>query len=496
MTPPRLAIRGLVKTFGRTAALRGVSFDVIPGEIHVLAGENGAGKSTLIKILSGVHADYAGEIRLDGTPLRFRSPAEAARAGIATIHQELSLVGSLSVADNLLLFKPGHAHEIVDRRAMREAAEQALREVGLRIDAERRVETLPLADRQLVEIARALTRKARVLILDEPTSALSAADAERLFERVVAIKQTGTSILYISHRMDEIYRLADRITVLRDGQRVFDRPLSDSSADEIVFALLGRSPESAPSSGRPSRREPLLRVRELSVRGVLEGVAFEVHPGEIVGLAGLGGSGVKAIVHGLYGALAGARLDVTLGGSAFAPASPKAALGAGAALVPGDRALGVFPELSLAHNASLSSLGRYARFGWVDRNRERADVDLERRRFSLQKSPLEAPAASLSGGNQQKLALIRCLLTRPRLLLLDDPTRGVDIGAKLDVHRALRKLADEGVAVLFHSTELDELGSVCDRVLGIARGRIALEMSGAAFDRTRMLAALMSGAAA
>jgi ABC-type sugar transport system ATPase subunit len=495
MPEPRLAIRALEKSFGRTAALRGVSLELLPGEIHILAGENGAGKSTLIKILSGVYSDYSGELRLDGVPVRFQSPADAARAGIATIHQELSLVGSLSVADNFLLFESGRALAPIDRAALRRRTAHALSVVGLELDPERAVETLPLADRQLVEIARALTRSARVLILDEPTSALSAADAERLFERLRAIKHSGTSVLYISHRMDEIYRLADRISVLRDGKRVFNRPLSDSSADEIVFALLGRNPDSVPQSSRASVAEPALRVRSLSVPGAVQGAAFDVHAGEIVGLAGLGGSGVKAMIYALFGAVDGARLDATLGSTPFAPRDPRSALRAGAALVPGDRTLGVFLDLSLTHNQTLSSLERYSRFGWLDRKREQADAAREQRRFSLQKADLDVSAASLSGGNQQKLALIRCLLTGPRLLLMDDPTRGIDIGAKLDVHRALRELASEGVAILFHSTELDELGSVCDRVLGVTRGRISVEMSGAAFDRQGLLAALMGAAA-
>jgi ribose transport system ATP-binding protein len=492
--PPRLSITRLSKSFAGTRALAEVSFEVAAGELRVLAGENGAGKSTLIRILSGVFDDYTGEIRIDGELQRLTSPERAARAGVATIHQELSLVGPLSVSDNLLLYRSEPALSLVDRRAAREHAERVLARLGLDIDPEAPVERLSLADRQLLEIARALTRSAKILILDEPTSALSSAEAERLFERLSAIRASGTSVLYISHRLDEIFRLADRVTVLRDGRSVLEQSRDETSAGELVRALLGREGRSAPRARELSRAEPRLQVRALRAPPLVE-ASFDVRPGEIVGVAGLSGSGAEALPSTLFGATRAEHAELRLDGAAYSPDDPATALTRGVAFAPGDRGLGVFQELDVVANATLSSLERYCRFGAVDRARERADVARESQRFSLKASGLDVAASSLSGGNQQKLVLIRCLLTAPRLLLLDDPTRGVDIGAKHDVYAALEALADSGVAILFRSTELDELTTVCDRILAVTRGRISLELARPEFDRARLLAALMGSAA-
>lgn len=492
--PPRLSITKLSKSFASTRALSGVELEVGAGELRVIAGENGAGKSTLIRILSGVFDDYEGEIRIDGALERLTSPESAARAGIATIHQELSLVGSLSVADNLLLYQGGHALSLVDRRRAREHAWRVLADIGLHLDPETPVERLSLADRQLLEVARALTRKAKILILDEPTSALSSAEAERLFERLAAIRAGGSSVLYISHRMDEIFRLADRVTVLRDGRSVLERSRDETSPEEIVRALIGRERRSAPQRRTASQASPRLKVCALRAPPLTE-AAFEVRPGEIVGVAGLSGSGAEALMSALFGATPPEHAQLYLDGAVYQPDSPAAALARGVAFAPGDRGVGVFQELDLVANATLSSLERYCRFGVVDRSREHGDVARESARFALKAPRFDAAASSLSGGNQQKLVLIRCLLTKPRLLLLDDPTRGVDIGAKHDVYAALAELADSGVAVLFRSTELDELTTVCDRILAVSRGRICLELARHEFERARLLSALMGSAA-
>jgi ribose transport system ATP-binding protein len=491
---PRLSVTNLAKRFAGTRALSGVGLEVAAGELRVIAGENGAGKSTLIRILSGVFDDYEGEIRIDGALERLTSPERAARVGVATIHQELSLVGALSVSDNLLLYQTAHALSIVDRRMAREHAARVLAEIGLDVDPETPVERLSLADRQLLEIARALTRKAKILILDEPTSALSSAEVERLFERLSAIRAGGTSVLYISHRMDEIFRLADRITVLRDGESVLERSCNETSPDELVRALLGRERRGAPQRPRTPESAPRLQVRALRAQPLVE-AAFEVRPGEIVGVAGLSGSGAEALMAALFGATRAEHAELRLDETEYYPDGPGTALARGVAFAPGDRGLGVFPELDVVENATLASLDRYCTLGVVNRSRERADVRRESGRFALKAAGLGASASSLSGGNQQKLVLIRCLLTQPRLLLLDDPTRGVDIGAKHDVYAALEQLADSGVAILFRSTELDELTTVCDRILAITRGRICLELERHEFDRARLLAALMGSAA-
>ncbi len=491
--PARLSITRLSKSFAGTRALANVSLEVAAGELRVIAGENGAGKSTLIRILSGVFDDYAGEIRIDGEGQRLTSPERAMRAGVATIHQELSLVGALSVSDNLLLYRRGHALAPVDGEREHEQAARVLAEMGLDIAPETLVERLSLADRQLLEIARALTRKAKLLILDEPTSALSAAEAERLFERLATVRAAGTSVLYISHRMDEIFRLADRITVLRDGRCVLESGRDETTPHELVGALLGREKRVAPPRRVIAQSAARLEVRALRAKPLVE-AAFAVRPGEIVGVAGLSGSGAEALMSALFGAVRPEHAEIRLDDAPYYSESPAAALARGVAFAPGDRGLGVFQELDVVANATLSSLERYCRFGVVNRSSERADVARESERFALKAAGPGAAASSLSGGNQQKLVLVRCLLTEPRLLLLDDPTRGVDIGAKHDVYAALEELADSGVAILLRSTELDELTTVCDRILAVSRGRICLELARTEFDRERLLAALMGSA--
>ena len=495
MPAPRLAIRGLRKSFASIAALNGIDLELWPGELHVLAGENGAGKSTLIRVLSGAYSDYEGEILLDGRPLRLTRPLDAARAGIATIHQELTLVGSLSVADNFLLQRSGALFARADRRGARAAAKGALEALGVAIDPDALVESLSLGERQLIEIARALTRSAQILILDEPTSALSAPDAERLFEHLSRLRREGRTLLYISHRMDEIFRLSDKITVLRDGKTVHQRKPSETSPDEIVYALLGRRPERPSPVSVRSEASPLLAVRGLASAPALSPVSFTAYGGEVLGLAGLEGSGVRQLLWALAGAIEPQSGELELSGAPFSPKNPRAALAAGVAFVPGDRGLGVFPDLDGVKNATLSSLRAYSPYGLIEPRRERLAAEREALRFRLQSSALEVAAATLSGGNQQKLVLIRCLLAAPRLLLLDDPTRGIDVGAKAEVHRALRELASSGVSVVIHSSELDELGLVCDRVLGFYRGTLVVEAAAGAFDRERLLSALMGRAA-
>jgi ABC-type sugar transport system ATPase subunit len=494
---PRLAFKNVSKSFAGVAALSSVSFDLLPGEVHVLAGENGAGKSTLIKILSGVHRDYGGEVLLDGSVRRFASPADATNAGIATIHQELSLVGSLSVADNLSFGSGERPFSPVRRRAERERAQALLAKLGLAVDPDAPVETFAFAERQLFEIARALGRRARVFVMDEPTSALAEPEAERLFSEVERLVAAGASVLYISHRLDEMTRLAHRITVLRDGRHVFSRPAAEVGRAELVRAMAGRSEvEAIRPSDRAAPEGALLAARGLvHPNGRFHDVSFELGTGEILGVAGLEGSGASALVHALFGAAGRLDGEARLFDEPYAPASPADAFAAGVALVPGDRGESVLAELSVVENASLSSLRRYSPRGFVDRARERADAAREAARLALRAPSLDAPAGALSGGNQQKLALLRCLLARPRLLLLDDPTRGVDVGAKAEIHELLRELTRGGLGVLFRSTELDELVAVAGRVLVLSRGRLVATLSGAELTRERLLEAMLGAAA-
>jgi ABC-type sugar transport system ATPase subunit len=500
---PRLELRGVSKSFGATRALSGVSLSLYPGEVHVIAGENGAGKSTLIRILSGVYPSDAGELRLNGVAVQFREPAEAKAAGIATIHQELSLIPSLSITDNVFLARPGRAWAPVSRVRARADVRRLLAWLGLELDPDAAVETLPFSVRQLLEIGRAISEQARVLILDEPTSALSEPEAERLFVRLEELRGQGASIVYISHRMDEIYRLAQRISVLRDGALVLTSPVAELSQTDLVLAMVGRG--STREQGRAAanavraavaRSASALTVRDLgcSAEPRFDSLSFEVRPGEIVGLAGLRDSGAQNALRVLSGALHPSSGTVLLGEVKYQPASPAAALASQVAFLPADRKDSVFPELSVLSNATLSALERFTRWGFVERRREREVVSARASELRVKALDLTAPASALSGGNQQKLALLRCLLSEPKWLLLEDPTRGVDVAAKREIYELIRAFAARGMGVLLYSSELDELCSLCDRGLVLFRGRLVASLGAGELTRARLLAALMGNA--
>lgn len=494
-SPALFELRSVTKTFGATRALDGVNLALHAGEVHVLAGGNGAGKSTLIKILSGAISDYQGELYARGLPLRFADPGAARQHGVLTIHQELSLVPTLSITDNVLLAQGGRGWSFVSRRRASQQAAQACLEVGLDVPPETLVEALSISDRQLVEIARALhTGGARLVIFDEPTSALSDVESRRLFDRVGQLRESGCAVVYITHRMHEIRRLADRITVLRDGQVVLTRTRDELDDGELVRAMLGHDPSAQARSGPAHVGRPRLTVRELPLGDGR--VSFELHEGEILGLAGLMGSFAAALLRELFGAGAAAGAErVQLDGTPFAPRSPGEALAHGVALLASDRSESVIASLSVLANATLSSLRAYTRLGFVSGARERADVQRHGARIALGAPSLAADAGTLSGGNQQKLALVRCLLTRPRVLLLDDPTRGVDVGARAEVHQRVRELAQQGASVLLFSSDLDELCELCDRVLCLRRGSVVFESRRGDFDRERLLRALLGASA-
>jgi ribose transport system ATP-binding protein len=480
------------KAFGPTRALDAVSFDVRAGEVHVLCGGNGAGKSTLVKLLSGVFASYDGEVRVGGRRVRLHGAEAARRAGIATLHQELPLVGQLSVTDNLFLGEKAGFFARVPRRAVRERARALLREVGLELDPARLVETLSLAERQLVALASALGQDARVVILDEPTSALPERDAERLFERVEALSRAGRGVVYISHRMEEIYRLGTRITVLRDGAVVASALPRNLPKSSLIEAMLGRrfEPEERGAT-REQAAEAVLQARGVSLPGHLEGVDFEVRRGEVLGIAGLSGSGAAELLRALFGHLSGVAGDFSLEGRPYRPKNPRAAIANGVVFLPSDRGESVFDELDLPKNASLSSLDRFTRSGVVVRRLERGAVTPLLERLALGPFLKRRRARELSGGNRQRLALARCLLAHPRLILLDEPTRGVDVAAKEHLYRVIRELSAEGVAVMWIASEIEELIEQSDRVLVFSRGRISGEFSGDGATREAILDASM-----
>jgi ABC-type sugar transport system ATPase subunit len=499
---PIVAMRGIRKSFGPVEVLHGVDFDVLPGEVHVLAGENGAGKSTLIRILSGVHADFEGELVIAGRPHRFARPDEAARAGIATIHQELSLVASMSVADNFFLGREvTRRFGRVDFEFQEAEAGRALAGAGLDVSPRRTVGELPISVQQSLEIARALARDTQVVIFDEPTSALSEHEVESLFARIDELRRQGRGIIYITHRMEEIYRLADRITVLRDGRNVGTAPAHELPPEELVEWMVGRELAGEAVIRPAPMAEPALEVTGLRVahpvargRAVVDDVSFTLHRGEILGLAGLQGSGKSEVLHALFGALGPrAHATVRLYGEPFAIRGPRESVERGVVLLTNDRkALGLAPDQSVAHSMSLAGLGRFCtRWGWVRTAAEKRAVQDLAREFRLSAPSLDAPVRVLSGGNQQKVYLARCLLPRPRILLLDEPTRGIDIGAKADIYERVRAWTGQGVAILLTTSEMDELLTLSDRILVLYRGRISARFTREDATHDAILAAAM-----
>ncbi len=482
--------RGVSMEFPGVRALDGVDFDVRAGEVHALIGENGAGKSTLIKILSGEIADYGGEVRIDGELRRMDGPREAIEAGIAVIPQELQLVSSLSVAENIFLGRP---------RSLLSGAAAALETLGeTHVPPEELVSHLEAGQRQLVAIARALSLDARLIIMDEPTTSLSAPEAARLERLIERLSDRGVAIVYISHKLDEVERLADRITVLRDGKRIVTREAEAVDEAEMVRLMVGRRIDRVELAPVPDDAPEVLRVENLSVADPdrpggrrVAGVSFSLRRGEILGFAGLIGAGRTDLLLALTGALEKPVTGrVRVAGEDYRPASPAGAKAAGLVLLPEERkSQAIFPDLSVLENVVLPSQERTARAGWIDRRRSREDGEGLMRDTGVRAASAEASIATLSGGNQQKAILARCLYASPSVLLLDEPTRGIDLAAKGDVYTLLRRLAGQGFGIILCSSEMSEILTQCHRVLVFRDGRVTAELPHSEATEERILAA-------
>ena len=500
MKTPLLAVTGAVKRFGGVQAVRGVDFELHAGEIHALLGENGAGKSTLINILSGVHAPDEGTITIDGAPVRFANPREAQAAGIATIFQELDLVPGLDVAANLFL-----GHELVrpggflDVASMRREARKRLEAIELDIDVERRVGELSIGHRQVVAIVKALSYASRVLIMDEPTAALTVGEVNRLFAIMRKLSSTGVGIVFISHRLEEVPQIADRVTVMRDG-RVAGVTKPDAPQAELVQLLVGRPlaelyPKRATQVGRPrlhlhnARFRP---ARESPGWQVPEGMSFDVHEGEIVGLAGVMGAGRTELLSALYGTGLPGRWEgaVEIDGRPVRLNSIKAARRAGVAFVTDDRrGGGLMLRMAVGRNLVMSVIRRISPFGLMSAPREVEAVKQAFGQFDIRPKNPDIAVGAFSGGNQQKVVLAKDILGNPRLLLLDEPTRGVDVGAKGEIYARLRDLASQGLGILVASSEMPELVGLCDRILVLRKGRNVAEFNGGVDEHTLLAAA-------
>ncbi len=498
--PARLAVRGAGKHFGPVAAVRGVSFSVRAGAIHALVGENGAGKSTLVKMITGMERPDAGEILLDGWPCRFATPLEARRAGITAVYQDPRLFPHLDVAENIFLgFQPLTRLGTVDARRMYAEAARRLGELGLDIDPRSLLAGRSVAEIQFVEIVRAMCADLRLLILDEPTASLTPAEAERLFAVMATLKQRGVSILFISHRLEEIRRVADDVTVMRDGAHVITGPAAGLTEADMVRHMVGRELDAlfvrapaAPASGRHA-----FEVRGLSLPGVFEDVSFRVEPGEIVGLAGLVGAGRTEIAEAIFGIRPPARGTVVVGGQEVRPRSPGQMVAHGVAYIPENRdEHGLVVEQGVAANVCLAVLDRLARAGLLTHRTELRFARPFAEDFEIKAANLDAPVGSLSGGNRQKVVLAKWLAARPQVLLLDEPTHGIDVGTKSQVHQRIAELAADGFPVLLISSDLPEVLAMSDRILVVAGGRVVAELPRAEATQEKVMVAAALGAPA
>jgi ABC-type sugar transport system ATPase subunit len=502
-TQPLLRMEQIGKEFAGVRVLDDVQFHLRAGEVHVLAGENGAGKSTLMKILCGVYADYHGSIRLNGAACRFHSTHDAARAGIAVIHQEMSLIPAMSVVDNLHLGReqcgPGGW---LRRAAQRRAAQALLARLGVAAPLDTPVESLPMHLRQLLEIAKALALDARVIIFDEPTSALHEPDVVKLFAIIAELKQRGCGIVYITHKMKEIYAIADRITVLRDGACIGTAPAAELPREKLINWMVGRAmtQQFPPRQARPGALA--LAVRNCMVanpaggpRPVVNNVSFAVRAGEILGIAGLQGSGNSELLNAVFGAYArGVSGRLEIAGAACPIAAPSRAIARRLALVTNDRqATGIIPGLGITPNVTLAALPAFSSRGWLRQRAETAAATRHVAALNIRARGLTQSVETLSGGNQQKVVLARWLETQPRVLLLDEPTRGVDVGAKHDMYALMNQWTAAGMALVLITSEMPELLAMADRILVMHRGTVTAEFARAAATQEAILHAAMGG---
>ncbi|HET6560392.1 MAG TPA: sugar ABC transporter ATP-binding protein [Marmoricola sp.] len=474
----RIELRDVAKAFGPVLALRSGNIRVEAGSIHGLVGENGAGKSTLVKIIAGVHRRDGGELLLDGEPVDFTSTAESKAAGVAVIYQEPTLFPDLSVTENIFMGRqPLTTGRRVDRARMYAEAERLFARLGVRIDPRRPALGLSIADQQIIEIAKAISLDARVLVMDEPTAALSGVEVERLFAVARSLRDEGRALIFISHRFDEVFELCDTVTVMRDGEYIATRPTQDTDVDEIVALMVGREVGDLFPKTPAEVGAPVLEVENLNRAGVFHDISFEVRAGEIVGLAGLVGAGRSEIARAVFGVDRYESGTVKIKGERVPPSSPKAAIAAGMAFVPEDRRKqGLVTEASVARNVAGVIRRGLGTARLLTTKAESRAAGPWAGRLEVKTNALDANAVTMSGGNQQKVVIAKWLATDPSLLIIDEPTRGIDVGTKAEVHRLLSELAGQGLAILMISSELPEVLGMADRVLVVCEGRLTADI--------------------
>ena len=486
---PRLALRSVSKSFGMTAALTEMTLELFPGEVHAIVGENGAGKSTMIKIMTGIHQPTSGHVEIDGSTVQLTGSKAARLMGVAAVYQEPMVFPDLDVTENIFISATGGLW--LDRRAMRAAAQDLIAQIGMRLDVDRMASGLTLAEQQAVEIARALSQNVRVLIMDEPTASLSAHEAAELRRVARALADRGVAVVYISHRLEEVFDLADRVSVIRDGHHISTRLIGETTPQLMIAEMVGREVGNyftkMPGTALP---EVLLSVRDLGVAGVFEGIGFDLHRGEVLCMAGLIGARRTDVALALFGILQQTSGQVTFRGQPFRAASPRAAMAAGIAYVSEDRRkLGLAMDLPIRWNTTLATLQRYlSSLGLIDAGSERRTSEEFRQRLNIRTPDVEIAVGKLSGGNQQKVMLAKWLNLSPDLLIIDEPTRGIDIGAKAEVHELIRSFAARGGAVLVISSDLPEVLALGDRILVMREGAQMALLDHAKASQERIMA--------
>ena len=477
---PLLEMRGIVKTYPGVRALDGVDFSVLPGEVHALIGENGAGKSTLMKILAGADTKDTGQIIINGTEMHINGPQEAMRYGISIIYQEFNLVPYMNAAENIFLGRepassvPG----MIDFAKMYADAERIINELGVRLNVRTPINQLSVAQQQMVEIAKATSRKSSIIAMDEPSATLTDHELENLFALIRRLKNEGVSIIYISHRLEEIFEIADRVTVLRDGCLVETKSVSDTDRDDIIHMMVGRELKEKIPKVSAEVGNVALTVKNLTRTGVLHDISFEVKRGEVLGLAGLVGAGRTEVARAIFGADPIDGGQILIDGELFSINSPRDAIQLGIGLVTEDRkSLGLVLGMAVRENVSLANLGILSRLGFISRRKEKVVADEYIEELLIKTPSMEQAVQNLSGGNQQKVVLAKWLFTKSKVLIFDEPTRGIDVGAKIEIYQLMNKLAESGVAIIMISSELPEIMGMSDRILVMHEGSIAGELS-------------------
>jgi inositol transport system ATP-binding protein len=492
-----LRMTNITKTFPGVVALDGVDLEVRPGTVHALVGENGAGKSTLMKVLIGMYHADSGSIAFEGNPVRLSTTADGLALGISMIHQELSPVPEMTVAENIYLGRePLGAFRLVDKAKMRRWTTELFERLGIRIDPSAQMKTLTVAGIQMVEIAKAISYDARLIIMDEPTSAITDREVDLLFSMIRQLRDSGTAIIYISHKMDEIFRIADELTVFRDGKRVLTAPASELTPGGLIAAMVGRELTQMFPKVPAEIGEVVLSVRGLNRGLLVQDVSFEVHRGEILGIAGLMGAGRTEVLETIFGVKRAESGEILVHGVPVRVRHPKDAIARGLALLTEDRkATGVMGVLSVRDNMLAAALHRYSPSGFVSKRRVERAASGQRDALSIKTPSLDQLIRNLSGGNQQKVLVSRWLLTEPDILMIDEPTRGIDVGAKSEIHRIISTLAQEGKAVIMVSSEMPEILGMSDRILVMHEGRVSGELSRAEATQDKIME-LATGTAA